>query len=591
MDRVGLRMQQPPRARKLTPRKQFVPAREATVTDSLGAALRFLDYEFRTLTSTSRKWRLASRSCQSPTLAKAECGNTAKMRAPTSLAGSYDTSVWEPLTMPRTIPGFEPANTQWTAIIGSFRGVITSNGERPEEAKIDSSATPRGAEAVISDRPKSEILHQATYDVNVFVLSLKAILQGIADATKISDWLRFGSSVFLIKYERREFGLIKYLKVECSYKNKRRILETKTRIIKITRNTWKFRKERSESFVSSSLNIRRRWLSRLETQKVDVSSRRTSDQVNPSEHERFVLYYVTFMTQSTKELDHDRKWRLRRLFKKQVSCVGNKIPQMTTIGNEHFFSGHPVDGRVLNYHQLPFQIANSFQSHQVESVLGKEDAQRSFLKWKVENYSTNRLIVCRGNFMLCSTTVNIGRAKQQGFAQRARYWNREGQREEVESNRDVINPVKADRGKPRGQLPLRNYSLFAIIHGRVYPATQPRHANPIRWIKSIRSSSLILIWAKVNVEPQTDSKKSEQLPLGLSVRRIVLVYKSCSFLNNAIRVAALRFLDYEFRTLDQHKPQVAARLASRSCQSPTLKKAECGNTAKMRAPTSLSCYV
>ncbi|KOX81170.1 hypothetical protein WN51_03458 [Melipona quadrifasciata] len=38
--------------------------------------------------------RLASRSCQSPTLKKAECGNTAKMRAPTSLAGSYDTSVW-----------------------------------------------------------------------------------------------------------------------------------------------------------------------------------------------------------------------------------------------------------------------------------------------------------------------------------------------------------------------------------------------------------------------------------------------------------------------------------------------------------------
>ncbi|KOX76125.1 hypothetical protein WN51_11840 [Melipona quadrifasciata] len=38
--------------------------------------------------------RLASRSCQSPTLKKAKCGNTAKMRAPTSLAGSYDTSVW-----------------------------------------------------------------------------------------------------------------------------------------------------------------------------------------------------------------------------------------------------------------------------------------------------------------------------------------------------------------------------------------------------------------------------------------------------------------------------------------------------------------
>ncbi|KOX70217.1 hypothetical protein WN51_05653 [Melipona quadrifasciata] len=46
--------------------------------------------------------------------------------------------------------------------------------------------------------------------------------------------------------------------------------------------------------------------------------------------------------------------------------------------------------------------------------------------------------------------------------------------------------------------------------------------------------------------------------------------------------------DYEFRTLDQHKLQVAAPLASRSCQSPTLKKAECGNTAKMRAPTSLA---
>ncbi|KOX71697.1 hypothetical protein WN51_03408 [Melipona quadrifasciata] len=39
--------------------------------------------------------RLASRSCQSPTLNKAKCGNTAKMHAPTSLAGSYDTSSWE----------------------------------------------------------------------------------------------------------------------------------------------------------------------------------------------------------------------------------------------------------------------------------------------------------------------------------------------------------------------------------------------------------------------------------------------------------------------------------------------------------------
>ncbi|KOX75130.1 hypothetical protein WN51_14543 [Melipona quadrifasciata] len=34
---------------------------------------------------------LASRSCQSPMLKKAECGNTARMHAPTSLAGSYDT--------------------------------------------------------------------------------------------------------------------------------------------------------------------------------------------------------------------------------------------------------------------------------------------------------------------------------------------------------------------------------------------------------------------------------------------------------------------------------------------------------------------
>ncbi|KOX78210.1 hypothetical protein WN51_09569 [Melipona quadrifasciata] len=38
----------------------------------------------------------------------------------------------------------------------------------------------------------------------------------------------------------------------------------------------------------------------------------------------------------------------------------------------------------------------------------------------------------------------------------------------------------------------------------------------------------------------------------------------------------LGFLNYEFRTLTRHKPQVAARLASRSCRSPTLSKAEFG---------------
>ncbi|KOX67466.1 hypothetical protein WN51_08769 [Melipona quadrifasciata] len=48
--------------------------------------------------------RLALRSCQSPTLKKAECGNTAKMCAPTSLAGSYDTSVWGKESLPSAPP-------------------------------------------------------------------------------------------------------------------------------------------------------------------------------------------------------------------------------------------------------------------------------------------------------------------------------------------------------------------------------------------------------------------------------------------------------------------------------------------------------
>ncbi|KOX74081.1 hypothetical protein WN51_14161 [Melipona quadrifasciata] len=53
-------------------------------------------------------------------------------------------------------------------------------------------------------------------------------------------------------------------------------------------------------------------------------------------------------------------------------------------------------------------------------------------------------------------------------------------------------------------------------------------------------------------------------------------------------VAAYDSSTTSFEHSTSNKPQVAARLASRSCQSATLKKAECGNTAKMRAPTSLA---
>ncbi|KOX81303.1 hypothetical protein WN51_00211 [Melipona quadrifasciata] len=48
--------------------------------------------------------RLASRSCQSPTLNKAKCGNTAKMHAPTSLAGSYNQAFWGKESLPSAPP-------------------------------------------------------------------------------------------------------------------------------------------------------------------------------------------------------------------------------------------------------------------------------------------------------------------------------------------------------------------------------------------------------------------------------------------------------------------------------------------------------
>ncbi|KOX79765.1 hypothetical protein WN51_11375 [Melipona quadrifasciata] len=54
-------------------------------------------------TSTSRKWLRASVEVlpiSDVAANKAECGNTAKMRAPTSLAGSYDTSVWGKESLP-----------------------------------------------------------------------------------------------------------------------------------------------------------------------------------------------------------------------------------------------------------------------------------------------------------------------------------------------------------------------------------------------------------------------------------------------------------------------------------------------------------
>ncbi|KOX71900.1 hypothetical protein WN51_03045 [Melipona quadrifasciata] len=52
---------------------------------------------------TSRKWLRASVEVlpiSDVAANKAECGNTAKMRAPTSLAGSYDTSVWGKESLP-----------------------------------------------------------------------------------------------------------------------------------------------------------------------------------------------------------------------------------------------------------------------------------------------------------------------------------------------------------------------------------------------------------------------------------------------------------------------------------------------------------
>ncbi|KOX75922.1 hypothetical protein WN51_12352 [Melipona quadrifasciata] len=57
--------------------------------------------------------------------------------------------------------------------------------------------------------------------------------------------------------------------------------------------------------------------------------------------------------------------------------------------------------------------------------------------------------------------------------------------------------------------------------------------------------------------------------------RITLVRWDCFGQQRGCRIPQLRV-----STTDQRKPQVAARLASRSCQSPTLKKAECGNTAR-----------